>query len=148
MRKFWPIVIGALLLCAAGFVISPRGRLIIAFAVEDLSRDTLVKKIEAEAHKQSAGWGVQAPHSLDVFEHYRERAEIEKILARAGFEKAEELSAQARMFIDGEFELGSDTYVGNIGGLPCNETFYVFLWFDASDFLTKVKSAQFEAGCL
>jgi hypothetical protein len=148
MRKFLAIVVGALLLCAVGFLVSPTGQLVIAFVIEDFSRDPLVKRIEAEARGQSAGWGVQASHSLDIFGHHRQRSEIEKMLADAGFERTEDLSEMARAFMDGEFEFGSDMYVGSIGGLPCNEVFYVFLWFDAANSLTKVKSARFEAGCL
>jgi len=29
-----------------------------------------------------------------------------------------------------------------------DKDFYIFLWFDDADVLQKVKSAQFEAGCL
>jgi hypothetical protein len=148
MRKFWVIVVGILLICAVGFLVSPTGRLVIAFVLEDFSRDPLVKRIEAEAHEQSAGWGVQASHSLDIFDHNRNKAEIEKMLAHAGFVRTEDLSEMVRTLMDEEFEFGSDMYVANIGGLPCNETFYVFLWFDAGGLLTRVKSAQFEAGCL
>lgn len=150
MKKRY-VLIGLIVLVVVGvgfFTMTSVGQLIFAFAVEEVTRDPLIKRIEADVARQDTRWGVQIDHNTNVFGNELDRISVVNRLLESEFSPATKLEPYYENEKIGDFDYGTDLYEALISGLPCQKKFYIFLWFDDEDILTIAKSAQFEAGCL
>ena len=99
----------------------------------------------------SGSWGVPIPMIPKPFPAGISKAEVEKRLAKAGFERAVDRVLnwpQVQENFGTKIDEGAIIYVREANRIVCNQGLYIFVSFDEKDRLTYGESAIYEHGCL